>query len=128
MSHRPSVYAKLLNENMEKHNVRCVLLNTGWHGGPAGKAPRISIRDTRALLDAALRGDLHAQGMEYENHPVFNLRMPKHCPGVDSHILNPRAAWGEKAEYDAAAGRLRDMFRENFDKNGFASFGVEAVM
>jgi phosphoenolpyruvate carboxykinase (ATP) len=128
MSHRPSVYAKLLNENMDKHRARCVLLNTGWHGGPAGKAPRISIRDTRALLNAALRGDLHAPGVEYEDHPIFNLRMPKHCPGVDSHILNPRAAWGDKAEYDDAAGRLRDMFRRNFDQNGFANFGIEAVM
>lgn len=128
MSHRPSVYAELLHENMEKHKSRCVLLNTGWHGGPAGKVPRISIRDTRALLNAALRGDLHAKGMEYEEHRVLHLRMPKHCPGVDSHLLNPRAAWLDKAEYDAAAKKLRDMFRENFDQNGFAGFGIEPVM
>jgi phosphoenolpyruvate carboxykinase (ATP) len=128
MSHRPSVYAELLHENMETHKSRCVLLNTGWHGGPAGKVPRISIRDTRALLNAALRGDLHGEGMEYEEHPVLHLRMPKHCPGVDSHLLNPRAAWPDKADYDAAAGKLRNMFRENFDKNGFADFGIEPVM
>jgi phosphoenolpyruvate carboxykinase (ATP) len=128
MSHRPSVYAELLHENMQTHGSRCVLLNTGWHGGPAGKVPRISIRDTRALLNAALRGDLHAEGMEYEEHPVLHLRMPKHCSGVDSHLLNPRAAWPDKADYDAAAEKLRNMFRENFDKNGFAGFGIEPVM
>jgi phosphoenolpyruvate carboxykinase (ATP) len=128
MSHRPSVYAELLHENMQTHGSRCVLLNTGWHGGPAGKVPRISIRDTRALLNAALRGDLHADGMEYEEHPVLHLRMPKHCSGVDSHLLNPRAAWPDKADYDAAAEKLRNMFRENFDKNGFAGFGIEPVM
>ena len=128
MSHRPSVYAELLHENMQAHQSRCVLLNTGWHGGPAGKVPRISIRDTRALLNAALRGDLHAEGMEYDEHPVLHLRMPKHCPGIDSHLLNPRAAWPDKADYDAAAEKLRNMFRENFDKNGFAGFGIEPVM
>ncbi|MFQ5995182.1 MAG: phosphoenolpyruvate carboxykinase (ATP) [Acidiferrobacterales bacterium] len=128
MSHKPSVYAKLLSENMDKHNARCVLLNTGWHGGPAGRAPRISIQDTRTLLNAALNGDLHTEGMEYEIHPVFNLRVPKHCPGVDSHILNPRGTWSDKQEYDSAAERLRGMFRNNFDKNRFSSFGIEAVM
>ena len=127
MSRRPSVYAKLLRQNMEKHNARCVLLNTGWHGGPAGRAPRMSIRDTRKLLNAALNGDLH-NGAEYDIHPVFNLRMPKHCPGVDSHTLDPRRAWPDKDEYDAAARRLRDMFRENFEQNNFASFGIDAVM
>jgi phosphoenolpyruvate carboxykinase (ATP) len=53
MAHRPSVYAKLLRDKMEHHEARCVLLNTGWRGGPAGKVPRISIADTRALLNAA---------------------------------------------------------------------------
>ncbi|MFQ6022736.1 MAG: phosphoenolpyruvate carboxykinase (ATP) [Acidiferrobacterales bacterium] len=128
MSHRPSVYANLLHENMEKHDARCILLNTGWHGGPAGKAPRISIRDTRTLLDAALRGDLHADDMEYDMHPVFNLRMPRHCPGVDSHILDPRRAWTDKADYDAAAEKLRNMFRANFERNSFKGFGIDAVM
>ncbi len=127
MSRRPSVYAKLLRQNMEKHNARCVLLNTGWHGGPAGRAPRMSIHDTRKLLNAALNGDLH-NGAEYDIHPVFNLRMPKHCPGVNSHILDPRRAWPDKDEYDAAARRLRDMFRENFEQNNFASFGIDAAM
>ncbi|MDH3688055.1 MAG: phosphoenolpyruvate carboxykinase (ATP) [Gammaproteobacteria bacterium] len=128
MSHHPSVYANLLHEKMEKQKTRCILLNTGWHGGPAGKAPRISIGDTRTLLNAALNGDLHADDMEYDVHPVFNLRMPRHCPGVDSHILNPRRSWTDKTDYDAAAAKLSHMFRANFEKNGFSRFGIDAVI
>jgi len=100
----------------------------GAKSGPAGSADRISIKDTRALLDAALNGDLHGDGVEYDVHPVFNLRMPRSCPGVDSAILNPRNVWKNKDAYDEAADRLRDMFRANFEKQGFAKFGIEAVM
>ena len=93
-----------------------------------GQADRMPIRLTRALLDAALAGRLHEDGAEYETHPVFNLRIPKHCPGVDSKSLNPRAVWSDGAAYDAAAARLREMFRKNFERNGFACFGIQAVM
>ncbi|MEM7253950.1 MAG: phosphoenolpyruvate carboxykinase (ATP) [Pseudomonadota bacterium] len=126
MSHRPSVYARLLKEKMEQNDARCILLNTGWSGGPAGTAPRMSIKATRSLLNAALRGDLHQ--VDYEMHSTFNLKMPTSCPGVDASILNPRNVWNDKAAYDASANRLRDMFRNNFDKNDFASFGVAAAM
>ena len=128
MAHKPSVYAKLLHEKMEKHDARCVLLNTGWSGGPAGSADRISIKNTRALLDAALNGDLHGDDVEYDLHSVFNLRMPRSCPGVDSAILNPRQVWKDKDAYDDAANKLRGMFRANFDKQGFAKFGIEGVV
>jgi phosphoenolpyruvate carboxykinase (ATP) len=77
MAHKPSVYAKLLREKMEKHHARCILLNTGWSGGAYGTAKRISIKDTRALLDAALRGDLDEGKLEYDVHPVFNMKMPR---------------------------------------------------
>ena len=126
MAHRPSVYAKLLREKMEANRARCILLNTGWSGGPAGESPRISISDTRALLNAALDGELDAADSDL--HPVFNLRMPKSCPGVDSAILDPRNVWSDPGAYDEAASRLRGMFRANFEKNQFADFGVEAVM
>ena len=126
MAHRPSVYAKLLRERMESSKTRCILLNTGWSGGPAGQAPRISISDTRALLNAALDGNLDEVGSDM--HPVFHLRVPKSCPGVDAAILNPRNVWTRADAYDEAAGRLRDMFRANFEKNQFASFGIDAVM
>lgn len=113
---------------MAEHESRCVLLNTGWGGGPYGVGKRISIKDTRALLNAALAGDLHADDMEYDLHPVFNLKMPRACPGVDSAILDPRNSWDDKGAYDAAAAKLRDMFRENFEKKGFAKLGIEPAM
>jgi phosphoenolpyruvate carboxykinase (ATP) len=128
MAHKPSVYAKLLSQKMEEHKARCVLLNTGWSGGPAGAADRISIKNTRALLDAALNGDLHGDNVSYETHPVFNLRMPRSCPGVDSALLNPRSVWKDKVAYDEAADKLRGMFRANFEEQGFGKFGIEAVV
>ncbi len=128
MSQKASVYARLLSEKMARHDARCILLNTGWGGGPYGVGKRISIDDTRALLNAALAGELHSADMEYEVHPVFGLKMPKSCPGVDPAILNPRNTWADKEAYDTAADKLRDMFRKNFDDNGFADLGIEPVM
>ena len=128
MAYRPSVYAKLLREKMERSQTRCILLNTGWSGGPAGQSPRISIRDTRALLNAAFNGDLDAGNTESELHATFNLRMPKSCPGVDPAMLNPRNVWNDQVAYDETATKLRDMFRDNFDKHQFEDFGIEAVM
>ena len=126
MSHRPNVYAKLLAAKMRANEARCVLLNTGWSGGGAGEADRISIRDTRTLLDTALGGGF--DGVETVGHPVFGLRFPTSCPGADSSILDPRAAWKDKDAYDAAAVRLRGMFRRNFEKQGFEEYGIEPVM
>ena len=126
MAHFPSVYAKLLAEKMKAHDARCVLLNTGWSGGPAGSADRISIKNTRALLNAALEGKL--DGVQTDKHPVFGLRMPSSCPGVDASILNPRNVWKNKQAYDSAAHKLRDMFHEHFERQRFADFGIEAVM
>ena len=128
MSQKASVYARLLSEKMARHDARCILLNTGWGGGPYGVGKRISIDDTRALLNAALAGELHSADMEYEVHPVLGLKMPKSCPGVDPAILNPRNTWADKEAYDTAADKLRDMFRKNFDDNGFADLGIEPVM
>ncbi|NKC17012.1 MAG: phosphoenolpyruvate carboxykinase (ATP) [Gammaproteobacteria bacterium] len=127
MPHYPSVYAKLLKEKMEANEARCILLNTGWRGGPAGAAPRMPIKDTRALLNAALSGKLH-NGGGLDMHPVFNLQVPRQCPGVDLEVLDPRASWDDKAAYDAAAIKLRDAFRDNFEKQGFGKLGIEAVM
>ncbi len=128
MAHKPPVYAHLLAKKMQEHETRCILLNTGWGGGPYGVGKRISIKHTRALLDAALRGDLDAGKVDYEQHPVFNLQMPTTCPGVPSEILNPRNTWADKTAYDAQAEKLRDMFRENFDSKGYGELGLEPVM
>jgi phosphoenolpyruvate carboxykinase (ATP) len=128
MARYPSVYAQRLAEKMEATSARCILLNTGWGGGPYGVGKRISIHDTRALLNAALNGDLHEEGMEYEVHPVFGMKMPTSCPEVDSKILNPRNTWDDKDAYDTAAEKLRDMFRKNFEDKGFSDLGIEPVM
>jgi phosphoenolpyruvate carboxykinase (ATP) len=126
MAHRPSVYARLLAEKMKKHRARCILLNTGWSGGAFGVGKRISIGHTRALLNAALEGRL--ERVESAPHPIFNLRVPRSCPGVPAEILNPRQTWRDKAAYDAQATRLRDMFRKNFEEKGFAQLGIKPVM
>lgn len=128
MSQKPSVYAGILAKKMQQQNARCILLNTGWSGGVYGEGKRISIKHTRALLNAALRGDLHEDGMTYEQHPVFNLQMPTACPDVPSEILNPRNTWSDKAAYDRQAEMLRDMFRRNFADKGLADLGITEVM
>jgi len=125
MAQKPNVYARLLSDKMQHHKARCILLNTGWSGGPAGTAKRMSIKLTRTLLNAALEGKLDS--VETETHPILNLKMPKSCPGVDdASMLNPRNTWKDKAAYDAQAIKLRDMFRQNFESKGFAKFGIEA--
>jgi phosphoenolpyruvate carboxykinase (ATP) len=128
MARPPSVYAERLAEKMKSHHTRCVLLNTGWGGGPYGVGKRISIKHTRALLDAALAGQLDRDRVGHDLHPIFKLHIPKACPGVPSEILNPRNTWSDKAAYDAAATKLRDMFRQNFQEKGFGALGIEPVM
>jgi phosphoenolpyruvate carboxykinase (ATP) len=126
MAHKPSVYSKLLAEKMQKHEARCILLNTGWSGGPFGVGKRMSIKYTRILLNAALAGQLDK--VDHAVHPIFNLRMPKACAGVPSDILDPRSTWADKAAYDAAATKLRDMFRKNFESKGFGALGIQPMM
>ena len=123
MAHKPNVYAELLAKKMQERKARCILLNTGWSGGKYGVGKRMSLKVTRALLKAALDGEL--DHVETETQPILNLKMPKSCPGVDSAILNPRNTWADKAEYDKTATTLRDAFRKNFETKGFKSFGIE---
>jgi len=124
MAQRPNVYAELLAKKMQQNKTRCILLNTGWSGGGATSGgARMKLKVTRALLNAALNGEL--DDVETEVQPILNLKMPKSCPGVDSTILNPRNTWTDKDAYDATATKLRDMFRDNFKKKGFAAFGIE---
>jgi len=126
MARPPSVYAELLARKMKTNRARCILLNTGWSGGPYGVGKRISIRHTRALLNAALSGSL--DNVETREHPLFNLRIPLQCPGVPEEILDPRNTWDDKQAYDEQATMLRDMFRDNFATKGFDKLGIEAAM
>ena len=126
MAHRAHVYAELLAGRMGEHHTRCILLNTGWSGGPYGKGERMSLKATRALLNAALDGDL--DDVELEKHPILGLKMPTSCPGVDAEILNPRGTWDDPEAYDEAAEHLRGLFRENFETHGYERLGIDDVM
>ena len=123
MSHKPSVYAELLAHRMEAHQARCILLNTGWSGGPHGVGERMSIAHTRALLNAALNGDLDTA--DTVRLPTLGLRIPASCPGVPDEVLNPRNTWSDPDAYDEAAVRLRDLFRQNYEKQDYASLGIQ---
>jgi phosphoenolpyruvate carboxykinase (ATP) len=110
----PSIYAELLGAKMKKHKARVWLVNTGWTGGPYGEGHRMEIKYTRAMLKAALNGDL--DNVEYENDPVFGLGMPKKCPGVPEDVLNPRKTWQNAEAYDEKAEILAGQFVKNFEK------------
>jgi len=112
MALNPTVYAKLLGEKIEKHDVNCYLINTGWSGGPYGVGSRIRIQDTRAIVNAALDGSL--AGIETEIDRYFGLHIPVSCPNVPAEILRPRNTWSDKAAYDEKAKSLAADFEKNF--------------
>jgi phosphoenolpyruvate carboxykinase (ATP) len=112
MTQHPNVYAELLGEKIAKHKVKCWLVNTGWTGGPYGIGHRMKIAYTRAMINAALDGDL--DNVTYETDPIFGLEVPQSCPNVPEEVLNPRNTWEDKAAYDAQAKKLAGMFVENF--------------
>ncbi len=114
MVHHPAFYADLLKRKIERYGVSCWLLNTGWVGGPYNVGKRISIRYTRALLDAALDGSLH--GVEYRKDPVFGFEVPNTCPGVPDSVMDPSSSWPDKALYTNRYRSLAARFIENFKK------------
>lgn len=110
----PTVYAKLLGEKIDKHGSNVYLVNTGWSGGSYGKGKRMSIKDTRACIDAILDGSITSS--EFETLEIFNLSIPKSLNGVDSKILNPINTWENKDLYKATLKKLATMFVDNFKK------------
>jgi phosphoenolpyruvate carboxykinase (ATP) len=114
MVHHPAYYANLLKRKIERYDVNCWLLNTGWVGGPYGVGKRISIRYTRALLNAALNGDL--LNVEYCTDPIFGFQYPKTCPGVPDSVLNPAASWPSPDAYMKRYRGLASRFVDNFKK------------
>lgn len=111
---RPKVYADLLGQKIAEHGAQVWLVNTGWTGGPHGVGSRMKLGYTRAIIDAALDGQL--AGAEYMTDPIFGLAIPTSCPGVPSEILNPRNTWSDAEAYDAKARELAGLFEENFQK------------
>ena len=110
----PTVYGNLLRDLVARHHVDCWLVNTGWTGGRVGVGRRMPIRVTRRLLSAVLDGTLH--NADFRTDPHFGLAVPRLVPGVEPHILDPVKTWRNKGEFAQTAGRLVQMFRDNFAK------------
>jgi phosphoenolpyruvate carboxykinase (ATP) len=110
----PNVYARMLGEKIARHNVRVWLLNTGWTGGPYGVGSRIRLPYTRAMVRAALNGEL--DDIPTRIDPNFGVTIPEHIPGVPSEILNPRQTWADTEAYDRQARLLIDKFKQSFSE------------
>lgn len=121
---RPTAYAELLGQKIERHGVKVWLVNTGWTGGAFGVGQRMKLSHTRAMVRAALSGAL--DDVAYQTEPVFGLHVPTRCPGVPSEVLLPRGTWADGAAYDEQARKLAHMFVEHFDK--YAEYVGEGVM
>jgi phosphoenolpyruvate carboxykinase (ATP) len=111
-----SQYAKMLGKKITEHGTRVYLINTGWTGGPYGVGKRMNLTYTRAMVTAALNGEIDK--VPVKHHDIFNLDMPTSCPGVPDDVLDPRNTWSDKDRYDAAAKRLAALFVKNFEKFG----------
>ncbi len=125
MPRNPDVYARMLGEKLDRHGTRVYLINTGWTGGPYGEGSRMDIALTRAIVDAALTGQL--EGVPYEDDPLFHIAVPKVCPGVPPEVLFPRNTWSDKAAYEARARRLAEDFRRHFDR-AYGNKGIDPAV
>ncbi len=110
----PMVYARMLGERVTRHQANCWLINTGWTGGGYGVGKRMKLDYTRAMVRAALDGQLAAAS--FAPDPIFGLAIPHAVPGVPDAVLNPRNTWPSPAAYEAAARELAGLFRKNFER------------
>jgi phosphoenolpyruvate carboxykinase (ATP) len=110
----PSVYADLLRDYINKHNVDCWLVNSGWTGGKYGEGRRMPIKATRTLLSAALDGSL--KDSDFRTDRYFGFAVPTSVSGVESSLLDPIKTWKNKADFDKTARDLVAMFQKNFSK------------
>ncbi len=117
----PLVYARMLGEKLDAHGSAAWLVNTGWTGGAFGEGRRMPIQATRALLHAALSGDL--ADVDYRVDPLFGFDVPVEVPGVETKLLDPRSTWRDGEAYDRKGRELAAMFRDNFAKRFAADAG-----
>ena len=111
----PTVYAELLGKKLDADtDVNVWLVNTGWTGGPYGIGQRISLKYTRAMVQAAISGELTNQN--FTKHPHFGILIPEDCPNIPVEILNPRNTWSDKNAYDLQADKLAQLFIQNFEQ------------
>ncbi|GAB5563824.1 MAG: phosphoenolpyruvate carboxykinase (ATP) [Winogradskyella sp.] len=120
----PTKYAEMLSKKMQEAGVNVWLVNTGWSGGPYGVGSRIKLKYTRAMITAILNGDL--DNVDYHQHPIFGLFMPKYCPDVPTEILDPMNTWLQKGVYISKAIQLAHSFHLNFEK--FASEASDQII
>lgn len=109
----PTKYAEMLGQKMKEQDVHVWLINTGWSGGAYGEGERISLKYTRAMISAALNGEL--DNVDYQTQDVFGLSMPTTCPNVPDEILDPKNTWTDKNAYDVKANQLAEKFVANFE-------------
>ncbi len=122
----PAKYAEMLSRKMLEAGVNVWLVNTGWTGGPYGVGTRMKLKYTRAMIDAALNGDLGLYSYDkYHIHSVFGVAQPRECPGVPTSVLSPRTTWNDDEAYYKTAFKLSNSFRENFKK--FEAFASEEI-
>ncbi len=114
MSRMPTVYGDLLKQRLASSGANCWLLNTGWTGGAYGVGHRMKLKDTRAMLEVALSGDL--DDVTYRVDENFGLEVPTFIEGIDVKILNPRQTWEDVVAYDTQAAKLAQLFSDNFRK------------
>ncbi len=117
----PTQYAHVLEKRMQASGAQAYLVNTGWNG--TGK--RISIKATRAIIDAILNDSIDQA--EMQTLPIFNLAIPKALAGVDNHILDPRATYTEDGQWQQKADDLANLFVDNFEKFTDTEHGKELV-
>ena len=120
----PTKYAEMLGKKMEENDVNVWLVNTGWTGGPYGVGNRIKLKFTRAMITAALNGEL--DNVDFVQHEVFGLNMPVECPNVPADKLNPKSTWSDSVAYDKKADELAQLFVENFKK--YEAYANEEIM
>ncbi|WP_291870021.1 phosphoenolpyruvate carboxykinase (ATP) [Maribacter sp.] len=122
----PTEYAEMLSKKMKDSGVNVWLVNTGWTGGPYGVGTRMKLKYTRAMIHAALNGDLGPYSYDnYHIHSVFGVAQPRSCPGVPTEVLSPRTTWNDDEKYYKTAFKLSNAFRENFEK--FESYASEEI-
>ncbi|TXK84025.1 phosphoenolpyruvate carboxykinase (ATP) [Paenibacillus sp. N3.4] len=110
----PTVYARLLGDNIEKHQVNVYLVNTGWSGGPYGVGKRMNLTLTRAMITAALNGSI--EQATFTADPIFGVLCPDFVEGVPSNVLVPRHTWQDHEAYEKSAWGLAERFNRNFEK------------
>ncbi|MGV3264240.1 phosphoenolpyruvate carboxykinase (ATP) [Cytobacillus pseudoceanisediminis] len=116
-------YAEMLGEKIDEHNAKVFLVNTGWTGGEYGVGERMKLAYTRAMVEAALEGELN--NVETVKDEIFGLEIPQHVTGVPDEVLQPNKTWADQAAYEAKAKELAAKFRENFKKFTSVSSEIE---